>query len=85
MLRMSGGTDAKTKLTADEIHNRQVCTSRRTGASCAVPGVLLTRDATVCPTPRVQWELNRKNFRAQWMCDMVWYTRSSDAVTTMTV
>jgi len=29
-----------------------------------------------------QWELNMKNFRASWECDMNWYTRSSDATTT---
>jgi len=29
-----------------------------------------------------QWELNKYNFRAQWECDMTWYSRSTDATTT---
>ena len=27
------------------------------------------------PLSRVQWDLNMANFRAQWLCDMVWYAR----------
>jgi hypothetical protein len=101
----AGRVDAKTTLTAEEIHNRQVraccvdrvlplgffsiCpllhtvfllnapTARSMARVARVPTCRArSREVTLYqPLPRVQWDLNRANFRAQWLCDMVWYAR----------